>query len=85
MEHIGVCRVHVIPNVPHPGMTLRDWFAGQAIGHTIEIVSVLDDYKYGLLAHHANAKTKEECYARCAYAVADAMIAEKRRTEGGVA
>lgn len=48
-----------------PGMTLRDWFAGQALGMAIPA------YAYGgdateLLAH------------RC-YTIADAMLAQRKR------
>ena len=47
------------------GMTLRDWFAGQALGQTIQNVTAPEgDWSY-LEA------------ARCAYAMADAMIAAR--------
>lgn len=56
---------------PATGMTLRDWFAGQALcGH---------------LAAHARANTPfPPCdeFARGAFLFADAMIAERQRKAG---
>ena len=47
----------------HPGMTLRDWFAGQALAGML-------DFK--------TAETEEDDWlARIAYGIADAMIAER--------
>lgn len=51
----------------YPGMTLRDWFAGQALT--------------GLVAFdrpHAEGN-KPEHFGRWAYAIADAMIAERSK------
>lgn len=52
------------------GMTLRDWFAGQAMA--------------GVIAPCANdarkpGETIEEMFSRKAYAIADAMIAEREK------
>lgn len=56
-----------------PGMTLRDYFAGQAlvglIQHTKEI---------GCLARQGGEKT-DEYLAGSAYEIADAMIAEREK------
>ena len=48
----------------HPGMTLRDWFAGQAAG--------------GLCAHKFGPPSWDNI-ARDAYIVADAMLAERAK------
>ena len=50
-------------------MTLCDWFAGQALA--------------GMAAHPNSMKGTKQETSGDAYAVADAMIAEKRRREGG--
>jgi len=48
------------------GMTLRDWFAGQAMLHALS-ATTSHDGRYD----HAAA-------AACAYAMADAMLVERR-------
>lgn len=57
-------------DVPHPGMTLRDWFAGQALS--------------GMLAHSTRYRPRDgapanwhEAIAQEAYEIADAMIASR--------
>lgn len=57
------------------GMTIRDWFAGQAIAGVIGAVS--NDTE----AHIEMKKTGSSAgyFARCAYAVADAMLAEREK------
>lgn len=70
---------HVEPRDPQfssgqPGMTLRDWFAGQALA--------------GLCANHGTLDQliglgftgSKDLLAECAYAHADAMLAERERT-----
>lgn len=47
-----------------PGMTLRDWFAGQALA--------------GALANSSIDCSTEDC-AKIAYGHADAMLAERRK------
>jgi hypothetical protein len=49
------------------GMSLRDWLAGQALAG-LNFMETSQTYQ----------KDAEQCYL-----MADAMIAEKRRTEGG--
>ena len=48
--------------IGHPGMTLRDWFAGQALAHQYT-------------QHDGDSKMA----AAWAYAIADAMIAERAK------
>ena len=51
------------------GMTLRDWFAGQAIPAVIRQCA-------GDMAFGEREGTIEEYFARKAYEIADAMLAE---------
>jgi len=59
---------------PHPtspqikGMTLRDWFAGQAL--------------IGVVSHDAHRFTSGLALAQRAYLLADAMIAEGKKKDG---
>ena len=57
-----------------PGMTLRDWFAGQAIGAVIRQCA-----SDGMLGFPDGVQTIEALFARNAYAIADAMLAERER------
>jgi hypothetical protein len=52
-------------DVPHGGMTLRDWFAGQALA--------------GMLAGNPTESPNEEWFAGIAYTMADAMLVERER------
>ena len=55
-----------------PGMTLRDYFAGQALGSIpLRNWSQIGDDQLTINA-----------WASCAYRIADAMIAERSRTDG---
>jgi len=54
------------------GMSLRDWFAGQAIGGLI----TGRDWSFIPDAHE-----KMTAWARAAYSVADEMLAERERTK----
>lgn len=47
------------------GMTLRDWFAGQALG--------------GMLGGTPGSHLQEEACAKAAYSYADAMLAERSK------
>lgn len=51
-----------------PGMTLRDWFAGQALA--------------GMLANSADNWSDHSFAAKWAYEAADAMLAERAKAEG---
>jgi hypothetical protein len=55
------CKDLVGNTVFQPGMTLRDWFAGQALANT----------------HYVNDSDDNERVAAFAYQIADAMIAER--------
>lgn len=61
---------------PDTGMTLRDWFAGQAlVGFAAGLVTNADN---GGLAHpRASARVSFTDLAKDAFTVADAMIAER--------
>jgi hypothetical protein len=54
------------------GMSLRDWFAGQAVGSVMHMCAG-DTLLPG--------ESIETSFARKAYAVADAMLAERERTK----
>lgn len=72
------------PAFPHPsgaqgceGMTLRDWFAGQAMAAMLTGV-------VGKLGTHIGAYVNGDCNAVIvdrAYTIADAMLAEKDRRD----
>lgn len=51
-----------------PGMTLRDWFAGQAIG------AVISQFTDGFVANPASRHNAAEYFGKAAYEVADAML-----------
>ena len=57
----------------HEGMTLRDWFAGQAIGATITAITA------GKVPLQNWIGTPSESAAAIAYAMADAMLAARTR------
>lgn len=54
---------------PHYGMTLRDWFAGQALGSAWATA----------MEFSRSPETPEHFAARQAYAIADAMLAERAK------
>ena len=51
-----------------PGMSLRDWFAGQALAGVIAVCAA-DTLRDG--------ETSPQMFARKSYAIADAMLAER--------
>ncbi|WP_425902472.1 hypothetical protein [Agrobacterium radiobacter] len=62
--------------VHHPGMTLRDWFAGQALAglyacRDLQLATLHDQAKTG-------AGDFDACMAKQAYSQADAMIAARK-------
>jgi hypothetical protein len=59
---------HGDPKYHSPGMSLRDWFAGQAIGSALACMNPIT------IEPDANAKL-----ARMAYALADAMLSERQK------
>lgn len=66
----------------HSGMSLRDWFAGQALcsGH---VRTTMPDHD--LRASFGNYRTgirREEILAADAYRLADAMLAERAKEAG---
>lgn len=57
-----------LAKAPATGMTIRDYFAGQALA--------------GLLAD-SNVTGRTDLVAQIAYSIADAMLAERARNKGG--
>ena len=53
---------------PVPGMTLRDWFAGQALAGIINACA---------MDTRRNGESMETMFARKAYYIADAMLAAR--------
>lgn len=60
-------------------MTLRDWFAGQALAGTVFHWGEVTTYLKHAGAMH-DAKSVRQFMAGAAYAQADAMIAERNKT-----
>ena len=60
-----------------PGMTLRDYFAGQALAG----MTVPDDVKYSRIYRDADRLKEDEAqlWAAFAYRVADAMLKERSK------
>ncbi len=58
------------------GMSLRDWFAGQSIPAVLDTYS---EWQLKVWFGQRAALTREEIRARAAYALADAMLAERAR------
>lgn len=57
------------------GMSLRDWFAGQALGGLLAGRAVLVDPEW----NHLNGEPRNDRMADVAYAYADAMLAERSK------
>ncbi len=53
-----------------PGMTLRDWFAGQALTSTMRLVTSRESVE---------GESMAQTFARRAYELADAMLAEREK------
>jgi len=66
-DKTGAAFPHVSPHLDRTGMTLRDYFAGQAIV---------------ALAEHVGRIDMTHSQAEQAYRVADAMIAERKKVAG---
>jgi len=69
------------------GRSLRDWFAGQALGHLYQMeMQVLGPRRIGQLLAGERPEEKDEWHwarhvARDAYILADAMLAERERKD----
>ena len=72
--HELIARLNNAPSVSMPPMTLRDWFAGQALASPYYSVTVYPDGP----SYTDLVATAKQCYA-----VADAMLAARQATEGG--
>jgi hypothetical protein len=74
---------------PKPGMSLHDWFAGMALqvagneSWSAELKDVVQgvEENHGTLDEDERVLLFQRCMADKAYAIADAMLAEKRRRE----
>ena len=65
-------------NVTHCGMTLRDYFAAKALTWSR---STMPDYDLiAMFGKHRTGITRAEILAADAYAIADAMIAERNKS-----
>jgi len=65
---------------PNPGMSLRDWFAGQALAGLGEWTPNLDD---GSQLDWTSMVAVRIHRAEWAYAQADAMLAARKEGQGG--
>lgn len=62
----------------HPGMSLRDWFAGQALA-VIDPSKVKDYELSAMFGPNRSGIAAEEIAAALAYRVADAMLARRSK------
>lgn len=67
------------PILPTPPMTLRDYFAGQAIGAVIGAV-VRQFPSDAAHSYPEDVSSMEQFFASKAYAVADAMLSERSKS-----
>jgi hypothetical protein len=64
------------PRYDAPGMSLRDWFAGQAIGAVIR--QCAGDAAFG---YPEGISSMEQLFASKAFAIADAMLTARHPTQ----
>jgi hypothetical protein len=62
-----------------PGMTLRDWFAGQALSNPALCTGTAPDYELRRWFGERGGVTKAEIVAAQAYDHADAMLAQRSK------
>jgi hypothetical protein len=75
--HAPATAYPAFPTVSYPGMTLRDWFAGQALAGVMASPHIAD--------HAGTNKTDAEFVSGLAmrsYMLADAMLAERLKAGG---
>lgn len=65
------------PYATHLGMTLRDYFAGQALTGSIASWAVEDEKRFSHLSDQERAKL----FAKWSYCVADAMLLARAKSE----
>jgi hypothetical protein len=90
VDNGGAAFGHAADNGHCCGMTIRDWFAGMAMqgliaGYDREIRACASNDpndRTGFSDTDSTGGTFQDTMANEAYHIADAMIAEKRRTEG---
>lgn len=60
------------------GMSLRDWFAGQAIAGGLARATGVPEYELrGMFGDHATGIRREQIIAADAYRIADALLASR--------
>lgn len=66
----------------HPGMTLRDWFAGQCVGAALGMIERAPMEPYKAMATKRGLKVEDGVMSQLAaimsYEIADAMIAARK-------
>lgn len=67
------------PDVPQYGMTLRDWFAGQALTGVVATVNSSSQVMALCIEARKRGLETEEYIAESAFAIADAMLAERAK------
>lgn len=68
----------------YPGMSLRDWFAGQSIpAATVDYTKGIADYEIGRMFGGRGGIRREEIIATLAYQYADAMLAARKAGSHG--
>lgn len=76
MKHNGGPAFPIDVTVQNPGMSLRDWFAGQALS----AMQVKDDGSYSNEDRKRNYDENQAgWYAKAAYRIADAMLAVRSK------
>jgi len=70
-----------VPRDAEWGMSLRDWLAGQAISAADSRVDRLSEREMGILFGSQNNIGRQQVIARVAYTIADAMLAERKKSE----
>jgi len=71
--------LHGIDGPTWEGMTLRDWFASQALNGALARTTMPDYELSAIFGKHRTGITREEIIAADAYRIADAMIRRSKQ------